>query len=205
MGNDIIDFDEILVDDTEEFDDGVFDDDIEPLTPQVMRPAGAMTSSPFPMRQALEFIEDPSKLFDFSTTKLTVQQQMYILQYAVRGTKLGAAQGAGVPYSVVEKWNKDEEFTEALERAFEMSRDALESEFLRRAMTGSDKLMIEAIRANKPEKYGRRESKDVNIRGTVVHTWSELAMQAKELEGTTETKADVVEVDFEEVENEKSE
>lgn len=201
MSKDMIDFDEILVDELEEMDEELFDEELE-ATPSVS-PMMAVTTSPFPTRQAVELVESPEKLFDFSKTKLNVQQQMYILQYAVRGTRLGACQGAGVPYSVVEKWNKDEEFTTALSSALEMAKDALEAEFLRRAMQGSDKLMIEAVRAQLPEKYGRRESRDVNVRGTVVHTWSDLAMQAKQLEDSS--SASVIEVTFEEVENEKSE
>ena len=201
MGN-TVDFDEILVDaemDDEEFDEEEFE--VEALVAQPAPAKMMVTTSPFPTRTALELVQSPEKLFDFSKTKLNVQQQMYILQYAVRGTKLGACQGAGVPYSVVEKWNEDEEFVAALTEALEMTKDALEDELLRRAMNGSDKLMIEAIRAVKPEKYGRKETRDVNVRGTVVHTWSELAMQAKQLDDSSKAKA--VEVECTEVEDDE--
>ena len=209
MSDFVIDFDEILVDDT--FDIGEDDDELEfkPLKPlPTVVPVAPSMSAPYPMRSALELVANPNPLFDFSKTKLSPQQQMYIMQYAVKGTKMGACTGAGVPYLVATKWNDDPEFCSALAEAMAMAQDALEEELLRRAMNGSDKLMIEAIRASKPEKYARKESKDVNIHGTVVHTWSELASQAKTMLDAPEPEEApvvdmnppvVVDVDFEEV------
>ena len=201
-----IDFDELLVEGTFDDEEEFSDEELEftPIESSVEAlPRSMITASPFPMRQAIELVAEPEKLFDFSSTTLSLQQQMYIMQYAVRGTRLGACQGASVPFSVVDKWNKDEEFVAALTAAVEATKDAIEEEFLRRAMQGSDKLMIEAIRAQKPEKYGRKETRDVNVRGSVVHTWSDLAMQAKALDEANRAP-EVVEVDFEEVENEES-
>ena len=200
-----IDFDEILVEGNFEEADELEFEPMKPLpeTPTVSR----MMPTPYPIKSALELVANPKGLFDFSKTKLNAQQQMYIIQYAVKGTKMGACTGAGIPYSVVNKWNDDEEFTSALAEAMSMAQDALEEELIRRAMNGSDKLMIEAIRASKPEKYARKDTKDVNIHGTVVHTWSELASQAKTvLEAPKEPEptanpAVVVDVDFEEVIN----
>ena len=197
MANSGIDFDEIMVDNvfgdaTEEFEaEPVIN--FEPLRPMA-KPVSHTMTSPFPARDALTLVSAPDKLFDFSKTKLTAQQQMYIMQYAVKGTKLGACKGANVPFSVVEKWSEDEEFVESLSNAVEMAKDSLEEELLRRAMNGSDKLLIEAIRALKPEKYGRAERKDVNINGMVVHTWADLASQAKGM-------LNAVEADYEEVDD----
>jgi len=209
MSDFVIDFDEILVDDTFDVDDDEEELEFKPLKPLPVAPVGAMSmGAPYPMRSALELVSNPSPLFDFSKTKLSPQQQMYIMQYAVKGTKMGACTGAGVPYLVATKWNDDPEFCSALAEAMAMAQDALEEELIRRAMNGSDKLMIEAIRASKPEKYARKDTKDVNIHGTVVHTWSELASQAKIMldapapEDTPVVDMNppvVVDVDFEEV------
>jgi len=204
MSDYTIDFDEILVEGAMGDEDDEDSLEFEPLKPLPVTPPRMLPMTGFPMRSAVELVEAPEKLFDFTTTKLNAQQQMYIMQYAVRGTKLGACQSAGVNYTTVSKWNEDEEFVTALSNAVEMSRDALEEELIRRAMNGSDRLMVEAIRASKPEKYGKRDTKDVNINGTVVHTWSDLAMQAKDVIETTSsvvksTDPTVVDVVFEEV------
>lgn len=205
MGNGGIDFDEIMVDDTfgVENEEEESEEEAEPVLKfapmkPITRPLIPAMPSPFPAREALTLVEEPEKLFDFSKSKLNPQQQMYILHYAVKGTKAAACRGASVPYSVVEKWNEDETFTKALQEAISIAQDALEEELLRRAMNGSDKLLIEAIRASKPEKYGRTERKDVNINGTVVHTWADLANQANSL-GEPE-KPEFIEAEFEGVE-----
>lgn len=138
------------------------------------------TSMPTTMdyRKELIMVADAKKLFDFSRTKLTPIQQMYIIAFATRGTKRGACELAGgIPYNTVSKWMENNEFVEALQNAVEIVRDSLEEELLRRAMDGSDKLLLEAVKAAKPEKYNKKQS-DVNITGNVVHTFADLAKMA---------------------------
>lgn len=128
-------------------------------------------------RGELELTKDAKALFDFSKTGLSPLQQLYILGFAVRGTRTGACRLAGIPYKVVDKWAENDEFNEALQNAVDTVRDSLEEELLARAMNGSDKLLLEAVKAMKPEKYNKKQA-DVNINGTMVHTWADLARQA---------------------------
>jgi hypothetical protein len=58
-------------------------------------------------------------------------------------------------------------------------------------MNGSDKLLLEAVKASKPEKYNKKQS-DVNISGTMVHTWADLAKQAAEPKVVVDTKYEEV-------------
>ena len=65
---------------------------------------------PIDVRKAVRLIDDPHKLFDFKKTKLNPLQQLYIVEFAVKGTKSGAAVAAGVPIATVNTWMKDEAF-----------------------------------------------------------------------------------------------
>ncbi len=200
-----------------EFDDIYIDvDDIElelpkgkvaktlPLShPLAVEPEPTYLPPAFSTKKALALIEDPDKLFDFSSTKLNPQQQLYIVSYAVRGTKMGACKLTGVSYGVVEKWMKDKEFSEALQNAVDIVQDTLEEELIRRAMNGSDQLLLAAIKAAKPDKYNPKTTNDVNINGEIVHTWSDLAKQAS-IEMGKEAVEKAVEIDYEEVSDESS-
>lgn len=139
--------------------------------------SGACLPTTVDFRGELEITRDAKPLFDFSGSTLTIPQQVYIVAYATRGTKTGACKVAGVPFSAVSRWMEDESFVEALNNAAEIVRDSLEEELLRRAMDGSDKLLLEAVKAMKPEKYNKKQS-DVNINGTMVHTFADLAKMA---------------------------
>jgi len=128
-------------------------------------------------RTEVELARDVDKLFDFSKTSMSPVQQLYVMGYAVRGTKLGACKLANVPMAVVNKWMENDDFKEALQNAVEIVRDVLEGELLLRAMNGSDKLLLEAVKALNSEKYNKKQS-DINITGTMIHTWADLAKQA---------------------------
>jgi hypothetical protein len=149
----------------------------------------------FNAKQALSLIDDPDDLFDFSTTKLSPQQQLYIVSYAVRGTKMGACKLAGISYGVVEKWMKEAEFSQALQNAVDIVQDSLEEELIRRAMNGSDQLLLAAIKAAKPDKYAAKSTSNVNVNGEITHTWADLAKQA-----TIDLGNNLVETTYEEVE-----
>lgn len=137
----------------------------------------AITLPMHDLRKMVTLAKDADKLFDFTSSGLTPTQQMYIIAYATRGTKSSALKVAGVPYSVVSKWEQDKVFNEYFNMAMEATKDALEEEMLRRAMNGSDKLLIEAMKAMRPDKYNRRMS-EVSVNAHVVHSWAELAKAA---------------------------
>ena len=190
-----VEFDEIL---DEELEFGFPEEsEEEGLKPLPVQGVAGMTMAPYPLREGMELVADAGKLFDFTGSDLTPQQQMYILQFATRGTKTAAAKAAGVPYGVVMKWNEDPTFRACLNEALEMVTDTLEEELFRRAMTGSDTLMKEAMKAYKPERYARKETKDINVSGNVVHTWADLASEAAKTLKAPAVK--VIDADFEEV------
>lgn len=116
-------------------------------------------------------------LFDFKGSKLTPLQQAYIMHYAACGIKKQAAEMSGVPYNVISRWMDNEEFVFALQCAVDISTDTLEEELVRRALAGSDKLLIEAVKARKKE-YQPQSSRSINIKGEIVHSWADLAKQA---------------------------
>jgi hypothetical protein len=161
--------------------------------PNSPTPAPINLPTAFNAKQALSLIDDPNKLFDFTGTSLSPQQQLYIVSYAVRGTKTGACKMAGVTYGVVDKWMKDKEFSQALQNAVDIVQDSLEEELIRRAKNGSDQLLLAAIKAAKPEKYGAKSTSDINVKGQIIHTWAELAQQAVKEESMVETTYEEVE------------
>ena len=162
--------------------------------PAPVRIGGVMT----PMVEAIDYrgavslSEGAEKLFDFSKTTLSPVQQLYVIAYATKGTKKGACELAGVPFHVVSKWLDNEEFSEALQNAVDIVRDSLEEELIRRAMNGSDRLLLEAVKASKPEKYNKKQA-EVNVNGTMVHTWADLAKQVHSAALTGDS--DIVEED----------
>ena len=124
-------------------------------------------------------IKDASPLFDFSSTNLNPLQQMYIVQFALKGTKTGAARASGVSYGTVTSWlENDYEFSSHLEMVTNMITEALEEELFKRALDGSDKLLLEALRS-RDKRY--QSKKDVNVRGGIEHThsWTDLLKTTK--------------------------
>lgn len=136
-------------------------------------------------------VSNAAQLFDFENSSLTAEQQLYIMGYIYYGTKSKASAYCGVPYSITKKWYKNEEFQDCLEAAIDIVGDIMEGEMYRRAMDGSDKLLLEAVRAHKRTKYAPKST--VRHEGEIVHTFADLAKRAS------------IEADYEEVNNEKEE
>jgi len=151
------------------------------ITEKAALPMVTPTIAPAPVgidyRKEVELAKEADKLFDFSNTNLSPVQQLYVIGYAVRGTKMGACKLTNVPLSVVNKWMENDEFFNAMQNAVDIVRDVLEEELLARAMSGSDRLLIEALKATNPDKYNKKQS-DVTITGTMIHSWADLAKQA---------------------------
>jgi hypothetical protein len=162
---------------------------IAPALP-LSKPSISTPSPPISYRSVVELTPNAGRLFDFTKTKLTPVQQLYIIGFATRGTKKGASEMAGVPFTVINRWMEDPEFVQALQVAVDVARDSLEEELLRRAMDGSDKLLLEALKAAKPERYNRKA--EVNVSGNIVHSFADLARQALSTP-VVETEGEVVE------------
>lgn len=129
--------------------------------------------SVLPMAVGLKTLSDVKSLFDFSGSHLTPVQQIYVMAFATRGTRAEACQVAECTYRQVDKWMEDGEFRWHLDNAVSVVADRLEGELIRRAMDGSDRLLIRAMEAARPEKYARVIKGDVSV----VHSWAELARQ----------------------------
>lgn len=141
--------------------------------PVVIAPVAA---SP-PVGTSLAATREVRRMFDFRGSKLSTLQQVYILAFATRGTRAEACKVAEVTYAMVDKWMEDAEFAERLSDAVAIVGDRLEAELFRRAMDGSDKLLLRAMEANRPEKYAPKQT----INASVTHSWAELARQASEV------------------------
>lgn len=182
-----IDFDEIYLD----VEEGDMPSGKVKRLPMVSVSEGvSLPISPmYDIKEGLEFItaDDGNILFDFSKSSLNPVQQLAIIGYAMKGTKTGASKTAGVPYKLIEKWLENPEFKEHLDTAMALVKDTLEEELFRRAMNGSDKLLLSAIKALKPETY-EPKTQEMNINANVVHSWADLAKQAIEAR-------DVIEID----------
>lgn len=182
-----IDFDEIYLD----IEDGDIPSGKVKRLPMVSMSEGvALPVSPmYDVREGLEFMTaaDGKVLFDFSESSLNAVQQLAIMGYAMKGTKTGASRIAGVPYRLIEQWLEIPEFKAHLDTAMSLVKDTLEEELFRRAMNGSDKLLLSAIKALKPEIY-EPKTQEMNINANVVHSWADLAKQAIEAR-------DIIEID----------
>lgn len=159
----------------------VMEEDDDTSTPvSVAMVAPVPTLSPVVSLSAFSSVR---KLFDFRGTKLTPLQQAYIMAFAVRGTRAEACQIAEVSVQQVAKWMEDAEFEHTLQHAVDIVGDRLESELFRRAMDGSDRLLLRAMEANRPEKYARVIKGDFSV----MHSWADLAREAADTEDTTDT------------------
>ena len=168
--------DDLLID----LEDDDFDDDKTLPSLPLEKPKSVLaefTSAPYDFKGDVEVTKRADKLFDFTESTLTPVQKMYIIGYATRGTRKGGCELAGISYGIVTMWLDNPEFVSALNSSVELVSDSLEEELLRRAMNGSDRLLLEAVKASKSDKYNRKQT-DVNINGNVVHTWADLAKQA---------------------------
>lgn len=150
------------------------------------------TTEPMDVKRELSLIDEPEKLFDFSHTSLSPLQQMYIIAYVTKGTKTSACKVAGVSLTTVYKWlEKNKEFRDALQAAVDTIADVLEQEALKRALHGSDKMLIKMLQAYRPEKFADKRTTDVRHSGQVVHSWADLASEAtKEIEAEYSVEED---------------
>lgn len=148
-----------------------------------------LSPGPAPMVPvSLAGLMDVRKMFDFRGSKLTPMQQLYVMAFATRGTRAEACQLAECTYRQAEEWMNDPEFRGTLEHAVSIVADRLEGELMRRAMDGSDRLLLRAIEAARPEKYARVIKGDLSV----VHSWADLAKQvADDTEETEETTYEV--------------
>lgn len=95
----------------------------------------------------------PDPLADFSD--LTDHQRKFLTAYANCGNITGAAELAKMTRQCHYRWLRElaPSYAEAFDSVREMAIESLEAEARRRAMTGSDVLLIFLLKAHRPEKY----------------------------------------------------
>jgi hypothetical protein len=121
------------------------------------------------------------------------KRRAFLQAYAIHGTVNAAAKLADVSPGSHYAWlGQDPEYREAFEFAQVLACDSLETEAVRRAMIGSDTLMIFLLKALNPAKY--REQMRVNLAAGTV-----------EAEGSGALRIDQVEVQFRRLQIEKGE
>jgi hypothetical protein len=84
------------------------------------------------------------------------------------GNVTGSCEALSISRTQVYYWrNTDPEFARQWDEAVALGGEALEDECRRRAMAGSDALMVFMLRALKPEKYREKAAVDVTMRTAV--------------------------------------
>lgn len=85
------------------------------------------------------------------------QRDRFLDALARTASVTAASQAAGIGRRTAYNWrNADEEFASAWDDALESGTDALEDEAIRRALDGSDTLLIFMLKARRPEKFKER-------------------------------------------------
>lgn len=141
--------------------------------------------------------------------RLSEKQVIFLRYFLATGTVTGACKGSGTTVIEFNKWTKDKpenkEFKASLDMAMNSVIDTLEQEGIKRALAGSDKLLIKFLEAYKANKFAPRsnvvhtgtgENGEIQVE---VKSWAELAQKAA-VKPIIETTGTVVEA--EETENE---
>lgn len=91
------------------------------------------------------------------------------------GTIKQICEDMGISYSTPYQWKGDDPgFARAMAAADEVGTDHLEDEARRRALAGSDNLLMFLLRAKRPEVYGQKSQ--VEISGRVTHDHRHLTL-----------------------------
>jgi len=99
-----------------------------------------------------------------TATTVEKKKQRFLRVLAQTGQVTAAAKAAKSDRTTFYRWReKDKDFADAWDGAWDLGGDALEDEARRRALAGSDTLLIFLLKAHKPNRY--RERSDVRVEG----------------------------------------
>lgn len=88
---------------------------------------------------------------------LTIQQRAFCAAYAICGTIKHASERAGICRQLHSKWIAQcPAYAQAFAEAYEDAGDNAEFRMRELAFKGSERLLLEVVRAHKPEKYRQR-------------------------------------------------
>lgn len=100
------------------------------------------------------------------------KKEQFIEQLQRDGNVTRSCEAVNLARSTVYGWKREsEEFAAQWDQAVDAGVGALEDEAVRRALKGSDTLLIFLLKANKPEKYAERVKQDVTASITVDVEW----------------------------------
>lgn len=131
-------------------------------------PPVPVPSTPVPEIQSYEKLRrDGVQLFDGFT--LTDHQRLFLSAFAVTGNVTNAAELSGLTRQSHYRWQweGDAEYAKAFAAARDVALDRLEGEARRRALNGSDVLMMFLLKAHRPEVF--RDQHNLTVKGKVDH------------------------------------
>ncbi len=111
---------------------------------------------------------------------LLPEQKVFLAHYMASGVVTTALRKSGLSHKRYKEYMaNDEVFGQAVEAATEAVADVVEQEALKRALLGSDKLLIKMLESLRPQKFGRQSTTFWEGRMDVrVQNWGDLAKQA---------------------------
>lgn len=93
----------------------------------------------------------------------TSQRERFLSALSRTASVTAASQAAGIGRRTAYNWrDADEAFAAAWDDALESGTDALEDEAVRRALDGSDTLLIFMLKARRPEKFKERVANELS-------------------------------------------
>src|ERR1700760_3097839 len=91
------------------------------------------------------------------TIRTQSTREVFLRALAETGNVSASAEAAGIGRNALYQWRSDDlGFARAWDLALELGVDALEDEAKRRAMNGSDTLLMFLLRGRRPEVYGQK-------------------------------------------------
>src|SRR5262245_44503007 len=102
-----------------------------------------------------------------SAAALSVNQRKFLNAYALHGNITKAAELAGLTRQSHYKWLPDPHYAAAFEEASEVAIDLLVNEARRRAMGGSDTLLIFLLKGLRPKTF--RDNHHLTLKGKLEH------------------------------------
>ena len=107
-------------------------------------------------------------------------EERFLSLYAQTGNVTASARACGITkHPVYKRRTAEPEFARRMDEARELAIEALEAEARRRALDGSDVLLIFLLKALKPEMY--RESIRIDVRKEAERIAADLGMTADEV------------------------
>jgi hypothetical protein len=102
---------------------------------------------------------------NYRTHRTEIARAKFLAQLAQSGNVTESCQISGLPRATAYDWRREDQgFAQQWDAAMDRGADAMEDECRRRAMAGSDALMVFMMRALKPEKYREKAALDVTMR-----------------------------------------